>query len=58
MGKTASDHHVVNGRRIERRDLFHEGLDAETGQIVGPDIDQRALVGPPDRRAGGVNDHR
>ena len=58
MGQAATEHHVVNGPRIESRNFLHESPDAETGQIVGPDVDQGALIGASDGGAGGGNDHR
>ncbi len=57
VGQSAPHHDVVDRFGIQSGHLVDQRSDAETGQIVGTDIDQRALVGPPDRRPSGVDDH-
>ena len=42
---------------LEGRTLGQGGPDHGLGQIVGPDTGQGSLVGAPDRRPGGGDDH-
>ncbi len=56
VGQTAPHHHVFDGFRLDLRDLLEQRSDDEAGHVVGPDVDERSLVGPADRGAGGGHD--
>jgi hypothetical protein len=52
----AADDDVFDLCRVERGDPLEDRLDDRCGQVVGPAVDQRPLVRPPDRGPGGGDD--
>ncbi len=56
-GLPATPDHVFDERAIELGNLREHRVDDEPREVVGPAVDQRSLVGPPDRRAGRGDDH-
>src|SRR5581483_6424713 len=47
---------VLDEAAVELGDLVEQRRDDERRHVVGPDVDERALVGPADRGAGGGDD--
>src|SRR3546814_2715007 len=54
--EAAAEHQVVDVARIQLGDLRERGPDDRGGQVVGPQLLERALEGPADRRTGGRDD--
>ncbi len=57
VGETAAQHDIVDRASIQFRNLVEHPPYDETGQIVGAHIDQRSLIGSPDRCATGRDYH-
>ena len=57
LGEAAADHDVVDLTAVELGHLLQRGVDREADEVVGPRVHERPLLGAPDRRAGGGNDH-
>ena len=55
-GLTRAHDEVLDEVAVEGRHLVEHGVDDGGGEIVGTDVDERALVGPTDRAAGGGDD--
>jgi hypothetical protein len=55
-GLAAAEDEVVDRRRVEGGHLVEGGRDDVGGEVVGAALDQRALHGPPDGRAGRGDD--
>src|ERR1700694_439543 len=56
--QTATADQVIERRRVELRDLLHDLARDVGGQVVGPHLHQRPLIGAANRRAAIGNDHR
>ena len=57
-GQTTAAHQVVDRRPLELGHLLQHLVGDVSGQIIGPDVDQRALVGAPNRGATVSDDDR
>ena len=56
-GQAAAEHQVVDLRGVELRHLVQRGAHHLRGQVVGPDVLERALARTADGGAGGGDDH-
>ena len=54
---SAADDDVLDGLRVELRELLEDGLDDQGGQVVRTAVDERTLHGPADRGPAGGDDH-
>src|SRR5439155_17613385 len=57
-GQTTAAHQVVDRRPLELRHLLQHLVSDVSSKVIGPDVDQRTLVGTPNRGATEGHDDR